>query len=122
MNKKTKTNPTTLSRARQMRRQPAEPEKRVWYHLQRKQLGGFKFRRQQPIGRFIVDFYCYEVKLVVELDGNSHFSQDEYDESPTEWLESQGYRVIRFTNVEVMTNMEGVLRVILSECEKYNRS
>ncbi|WP_420642830.1 endonuclease domain-containing protein [Candidatus Leptofilum sp.] len=117
MNKKPPTNPTLLHHAREMRQQPTEPERRLWQHLRRKQLGGFRFRRQQPLGAYIVDFYCHEARLIVEVDGDSHAFQEKYDAERTAWLEEQGNHVIRFWNVEVMQNLDGVLQVILAKCE-----
>jgi very-short-patch-repair endonuclease len=116
MNKNPFTDPALLQRAREMRREPTEPERRLWQKVRRKQLDGYKFRRQHPIGRFILDFYCHEARLVVELDGESHAFQEEYDAARTEWLEAQGLRVLRFPNQVVMKNMEGVLETILMAC------
>ncbi len=80
--------------------------------LRRNQLGGVYFRRQHPIGPFIVDFCCTEHNLIIELDGPLHDEQVEYDEERTEWLKAHGYRIIRFTNEQVRTNLEGVLMTI----------
>jgi len=73
---------------------------------------GFKFRRQAPIGRYIVDFVCFEQKLVIELDGGQHAVRQHYDHSRSEWLQSQGFKVLRFWNNDVMNNVEGVKEVI----------
>ncbi len=73
---------------------------------------GLKFRRQMPIGRFIVDFACVELKLIIELDGSQHADHKEYDEIRTVFLESKGYRVIRFWNNQVMKELGGVLKLI----------
>jgi very-short-patch-repair endonuclease len=116
MNQKPQTNPPLLKHAREMRRQPTEPERRLWQRLRRKQLGGYKFRRQQPLGSYIVDFYCHEACLIVEVDGDSHAFQEAYDAERTAWLEGEGHKVIRFWNVEVMQNLEGVLQVIEAAC------
>ena len=93
-------------------------EIKLWAHLRRKQLGGLKFRRQHPVYRFILDFFCYEHKLAIEIDGDSHAAPDQqaYDEARTEWLETRGYRVIRFTNRQVEHNIEGVLSEIARVC------
>ncbi|MGB1252562.1 MAG: endonuclease domain-containing protein [Candidatus Promineifilaceae bacterium] len=107
-----------LTYARKMRQAPTEPEKRVWAKLCGKQLNGYKFRRQHPLGRFILDFYCHKAKLAIELDGKSHADQAEYDAYRTEIIEAQGIQVIRFSNWDVMTNLEGVLIRILEICEK----
>ena len=77
-----------------------------------RQLSGFKFRRQHPIGAFIVDFYCPSEKLIIELDGSQHFDTQEYDQSRTEFLESQGYRLIRFWNDAVMHDLDAVMCAI----------
>jgi very-short-patch-repair endonuclease len=74
-------------------------ERRLWSHLRRRQVEGWKFRRQAPIGDYIVDFLCIAAKLVVELDGSSHNeTRSEYDQCRQEWLESQGYTVLRFSS------------------------
>ena len=118
MKRKLPTNPTILERARKMRKEPSGPEAKLWYFMKGKNLGGFRFRRQHPIDRFIVDFYCHETKLVVELDGNSHAEQREYDAIRTAWLESKGYTVIRFWNNQVVQDTESVLQLILAKCEE----
>jgi len=90
-----------------MRSNPTEAEKLLWAKLRRRQQDGFRFRRQQPLGSYIVDFYCSEAKLVVEIDGGQH--RPETDAERTDWLESRGYRVTRFWNNEVLGNIDGVL-------------
>ena len=100
--------------ARRLRKESTDAEKLLWGYLRRKSLFGFKFRRQEQIGDYIVDFVCYETKLIVELDGGHH-NQDEVkinDASRQKWLVSQGFSVIRFWNNEVMKNIEGVLQII----------
>ncbi len=84
----------------------------MWRHLKARQLSGLKFRRQEQIGRFIADFVCYECRLIVEADGGQHAGEQEKDAERTAWLESQGFRVIRFWNNEILNNIEGVLAVI----------
>ena len=86
----------------------------LWKSLQRRQLLGKKFRRQISIGRYIVDFYCAECSLVIELDGDAHFSItiDEYEAERTHYLEQQGLRIIRFENMELYENLDGVLETI----------
>jgi very-short-patch-repair endonuclease len=91
---------------------PTEPEKRLWRHLSNSQLGGFKFRRQAVIAPFIVDFLCPAKALVVEVDGDTHEVEADWRRDAV--LESQGYRVVRFSNTDVMGNMEGVLVTILA--------
>ncbi len=91
-----------------------DAERKLWFYLSRKQLDGYRFRRQSPIGRYIVDFVCYERKLVVELDGGQHNTEHRLrkDEQRTLWLHSQGFTVVRFWNNEVFENLEGVMEVI----------
>jgi very-short-patch-repair endonuclease len=100
--------------ARRLRRESTEAEKLLWSYLRRKSLFGFKFRRQEQIGDYIVDFVCYEKKLIIELDGGHH-NQDETkinDARRQIWLESQNFKVVRFWNNEVMKNIKGVLQKI----------
>ena len=97
-------------RARQMRNNPTEPEKRLWRHLSNGQVEGFKFRRQQVIGRFIADFVCVPAKLIIEVDGDTH--EEAADRARDKTLAEQGYRTIRVTNHDVMSNIDGVLRFI----------
>jgi very-short-patch-repair endonuclease len=96
------------STARQLRTRLTDAEQKLWQHIRGRQLMGFKFRRQAPIGKYIVDFVCFEQKLILELDGGQHAVQQNYDNARTEWLESQGFKVIRFWNNDVMNNIEGV--------------
>mgnify|MGYP001562296369 FL=1 len=100
--------------ARTLRKQQTEAEKRLWWFLRNRQISNCKFRRQQAVGPFIVDFLCLEKRLIVELDGGQHAEQSEkeYDEARTEFLASEGYRTMRFWNHDVLTNTEGVLEVI----------
>jgi very-short-patch-repair endonuclease len=102
--------------ARTLRKQMTPAEKLLWQHLRYKQIGGARFRRQHPIGRFIVDFYCPEHRLIVEVDGDVHVTQAGYDEARTALLEEQGYRVIRFTNQQVYQQMSAVLETIHTAC------
>ena len=100
--------------ARKLRRESTDEEKLLWSKLRRKYFFDCKFRRQEQIGDYIVDFVCYEKKLIIELDGGHH-NQDKtkmYDEIRQNWLNSQGFTVIRFWNSEVMRNIEGVLKVL----------
>jgi very-short-patch-repair endonuclease len=83
---------------------------RLWSRLRRKQLEGFRFRRQHPLGPYVVDFFCAEAKLIVEVDGGQHADDGE---ARTRWLEARGYRIVRFWNNDVLANTEGVLGKIL---------
>jgi len=89
-----------------------DAERALWKDIRRRQRLGFQFRRQYPIGPFIVDFVCLEKKLVIEVDGGQHNAQKQYDEARTSWLESRGFRVLRFWNNEVMREKEGVIQII----------
>lgn len=107
--------------ARELRKNQTEAEKNIWYRLLSEKKMGYKFLRQHPIGSFITDFYCYKLKLVIEVDGDSHAYQLEYDEVRTLYLEEQGLRVVRFWNNEVMENLGGVetrLNEVIREREK----
>ena len=112
--------PPLLQAARELRQPQTPAEQKLWFHLRNRQLDGLKFRRQHPIDKFITDFYCAEVKLCVEVDGDSHAEPDQikYDQARTEWLNECGCTVIRFTNREVFNQIEAVLQVIAAECRK----
>jgi very-short-patch-repair endonuclease len=97
-------------RAAEMRRNPTEPEKRLWRHLSNSQLGGHKFRRQSVIGWFIADFLCPQKALIVEVDGDTH--DEAKDRLRDDVLAGQGFRVLRVTNAEVMGNVDGALEAI----------
>lgn len=101
-------------RRKQLRNNSTSAEATLWKHLKGKQLEGKKFRRQHSIGNYIVDFYCPSEKLVVELDGAVHFTEQgaEYDRKRTRFLNALGIRVIRFENERVFEDIEGVLRAI----------
>jgi len=95
--------------ARNLRKNQTEAEKRLWYQLRRKGLGGYRFRRQAPIGPYVADFFCPAAKLIIELDGGQHDGRQAEDARRSAWLEDRGYRVVRFWNNEVFENMEGVM-------------
>ena len=99
-------------RARTLRGNATEAEKRIWSKLRDRRLAGHKFRRQVPIGPYIVDFFCPDGKLIVEVDGGQHALDAARDEKRTNWLESEGYRVVRFWNNVVLGNTDGVLDAI----------
>jgi very-short-patch-repair endonuclease len=105
---------TLLTRRKDLRNNPTDPEKLLWYQLRNSQLDGRKFRRQESIGHYIVDFYCPSEKLVVELDGEGHFDDDQikYDLARTKYLEVLGLRVIRFKNGEVLFDTDSVVKKI----------
>ncbi|HEX7777068.1 MAG TPA: endonuclease domain-containing protein [Parvibaculum sp.] len=102
-----------ITRARGLRANQTDAEKRLWSRLRNRALSGFKFKRQIPIGPYIVDFLCEEHRLVVELDGGQHDERAAKDAMRTQYLEGQRYRVIRFWNNDALANTEGVLTMIL---------
>ncbi|MBN1779410.1 MAG: endonuclease domain-containing protein [Candidatus Buchananbacteria bacterium] len=90
-------------------------ERKLWCYLSRRQILGHKFRRQVSVGRYVVDFYCYQLKLAIEVDGDAHFTLEaqEYDVERQFYIESFGVKFLRFTNDEVFNNIEGVLGKII---------
>lgn len=98
--------------ARELRNEPTPAEARLWRYLRRKQVDGWRFRRQHVFDRFIVDFYCPAARLVIEVDGPIHEQQQDYDALRTAFLEALGLRVLRFKNEDVFQNIEGVMTVI----------
>ncbi|MFH1746903.1 MAG: DUF559 domain-containing protein [Planctomycetota bacterium] len=107
--------PQTTTRARQMRQEAPFHERLLWSRLRNGQLGDLRFRRQHPVGPYIVDFYCARAKLAIELDGVSHEGRELYDEKRTEYLESQGLRVVRYADDEVLRDLDGVVYRIACE-------
>ena len=99
-------------RARQLRKNLTDAERLLWRKLRLWQLDGFKFRRQQPLGGYIVDFACLEKRLVIEIDGGQHAQQANYDTERDAWLREQRFVVLRFWNNDVLKNIDGVLEVI----------
>jgi very-short-patch-repair endonuclease len=103
-------------RARQLRRDMSEAEKKLWYHLRHRRMGGHRFRRQAPMGSYIADFACLSARLIIEVDGGQH-SEDAYealDVQRTEWLATRGYRVLRFWNSQVLTEIDSVTETIFN--------
>ena len=113
MHRRLRVPPLVLARARELRREQTPMELRLWEKLRHRQLGGLRFRRQHPIGRFIVDFYCPAHRLVIEIDGAVHGEQVERDQSRTAWLEEHGCKVLRFPNDDVRDELDRVLDSIL---------
>ena len=101
------------SRARDLRKDSTKAERVLWTHLRDRQLAGHKFRRQVPLGSYVVDFVCFERRLVIEIDGGHHGEQADHDRERSEWLESQGFQVLRFWNNEVLGQLDGVTQAIL---------
>ncbi|MFH1383036.1 MAG: endonuclease domain-containing protein [Chloroflexota bacterium] len=106
--------------SRLLRENMTDAEKCLWMQIRMKQLSGYQFYRQKPIDDYIVDFFCPKAKLVIEVDGSQHFSDEmiEYDRIRNKYLSSLGLRVLRFTNADIMTNSEGVLESIFENIEK----
>ncbi|HEX3448307.1 MAG TPA: endonuclease domain-containing protein [Isosphaeraceae bacterium] len=98
--------------ARELRKNMTDTERLLWSKLRGKQFGGFKFRKQSPIGQFIVDFVCFDRKVVIELDGGQHAISVEDDKKRSEWLKSQGFQVIRFWNHEFIEDSDMVMEAI----------
>jgi len=101
-----------LTHAKALRSAQTEAEQRLWYHLRAHRFMEFKFKRQKPVGLYIVDFICRERGLIVEVDGGQHAEQVAYDRRRDDWLRQQGFMVLRFWNHEVMLEIEGVLERI----------
>ncbi len=104
-------------RARALRKNPTDAERLLWRHLRMRQLGGHRFRRQHPLGSYIVAFFCHEKRLVVEVDGGQHATASARDQERDRWMSSRGYRVLRFWNNQVFSEIEGVKQVILDTLE-----
>jgi very-short-patch-repair endonuclease len=107
------------ARSRELRSSMTDAEIALWGKLRRKQLHGLQFYRQKPLGKFIVDFYCPAAQLVIEIDGGQHYQDDGRirDGLRDGYLESLGLRVLRFSNLDVLTNMDGVIAAIVQRLE-----
>jgi very-short-patch-repair endonuclease len=117
MQKRHRIYPSILENARELHHAQTRAEGLLWGRL-RNRAQTFKFRRQHPIDRFIVDFYCAEARLVIELDGDSHteLDQAEYNAARTDWLEACGYKIVRFSNEDVYKRLDDVTREIYLAC------
>ncbi|SDU07575.1 endonuclease domain-containing protein [Halopseudomonas salegens] len=102
--------------AKQLRRQMTDAERVLWYHLRSHRLAGQKFRRQQPLGKYVVDFVHFGARVIVEADGGQH-NESPHDVARDEWLQAQGFRVLRFWNNEILLNTQQVLEVIYAAVE-----
>jgi very-short-patch-repair endonuclease len=109
--------PKIMRQAGKLRKDSTPAERKLWSRIRNEQLG-VKFRRQHAIGNYIPDFYSPKAKLIIELDGSQHLDQEEYDQERTKYLETQGYKVIRFWNNEVMNNIDAVILAIMNALEK----
>ena len=101
---------------KELRKNSTDAECALWRRLRAHQLAGYKFRRQQPVGPYIVDFVCFEKRVIVELDGGQHSERIVSDGKRSAWLQSQEFRMLRFWNHEVLQNLEAVTGVIFREC------
>ena len=109
-------NPTRV-RARRLRCNPTDVERLLWQRLRLWQVDDYKFRRQQPLGKYIVDFVCLQKRLVVELDGGQHAEEPDYDAERDTWLRHQGFTVLRFWNNDVLKNIDGVMELIVKSLQ-----
>ena len=98
--------------ARALRKNMTDVELLLWHKIRSRQLQNIRFRRQHPIGRYIVDFICLETKLIIELDGGQHADQKSYDTMRDTWLSQQGFKILRFWNNDILENMDGVIEFI----------
>jgi len=114
--------PQGYKKARLLRKEPTPAERKLWAYLRGNKLNGVNFRRPHAIGNYVADLCAIREKLVIELDGSQHLEQAEYDIERTEYLESQGYKVIRFWNNQVMNDIEGVIRAIVLAMEPESHS
>ncbi len=103
---------SSIEKARKLRKNMTDAETKLWQLIRKRQVLGFKFRKQAPIGPFIADLVCFEKKLIIEIDGGQHKDRKTYDEKRTQWLVSQGFEVIRFWNNDVLKDSENVLQAI----------
>ncbi len=102
--------------ARRLRKNATDTENFLWNHLRAKRFADFKFRRQVPIGPYIVDFVCFEKRVIVECDGGQHMEQKDKDGQRDRWFQNQGYRVLRFWDNQVFQNLEIILEEIVKAC------
>lgn len=105
--------PITTQNARSLRRNLTLPETKLWQAIRDRQMSDVRFRRQHPIGKYIADFAAHDKKLVIELDGGQHQDQTDYDQARTMYLQSQGWRVLRFWNNDVLDNLDGVMATVI---------
>ncbi len=98
--------------ARLLRRRSPDAERHLWHHLRDRRLAGYRFRRQEPIGPYFADFVCLDTRLIVEADGGQHSDASKRDDERTRYLESLGYRVVRFWNHEILGHTDAVLEQI----------
>ncbi len=120
--KRLRIHPEIQQRASEFRHLLSPAEEKLWQAIRNRQLGGYKIRRQAPIGPYIADFYCADLYLVIEIDGPSHTDQTEYDGLRTAWFEGQGCTMIRFLNEQIFYQLDEVLSEIARVCERIKAS
>lgn len=101
--------------ARDNRKNSPSPEWKIWHEVLKNKNTGYKFTKQKPIGNYILDFYCSKLLLAVEIDGDSHYEDENYDVKRTKVLNNAGVKVIRYTNLDVMSNLEGVYEDLVEQ-------
>lgn len=118
-----KYNPNLKKFSQKLRKEQTPAERKLWKYLRKNQINNLKFTRQKPIGKYIADFYCHKLKLVIEIDGDRHYKnqEPEKDKVRDEFFKNQNLKVIRFNNYDVYKNIEGVLKTIWKEVEKFEK-
>ncbi len=106
--------PKTKDNSRNLRKNMTDVEQMLWAKVRGRQLQGFHFRWQHPIGDYIIDFICLELKLIIELDGSQHQDQQQYDMNRSQWLQTKGFELLRFWNSDILDNFDGVMQTIYS--------
>jgi very-short-patch-repair endonuclease len=117
-------NKAYTARRKALRRSLSKSEAVMWIHLSRKQINGFKFRRQYSVNQYVIDFYCPRLKLTIEIDGDSHYGSlsQKYDNERQKYIESFGIQFLRFTNDDICTNLDSVLQMIYDWTERYKET
>jgi very-short-patch-repair endonuclease len=110
-----KLNKKLLPLAQTLRKTPTDAEQHLWNHLRNKQLFDLKFRRQQPMGHYIVDFVCFQKRIIIEVDGGQHAENKRKDTQRDSWLRQNGFKILHFWNNDILKNIDGVLEVIAQE-------
>ncbi len=113
--------PKGYENARKLRKELTPAERKLWAYLRGDKLNGINFRRQHAIGNYIADFCSPKAKLIIELDGSQHLEQEEYDKERTKYLELQGYKVIRFWNNQVTSDINGVILAVTFAIEEIQK-
>ena len=104
--------PKIKHNSRNLRKNMTDVERILWAKVRSRQLQGFRFRRQHPIGKYIVDFVCLELKLIIELDGGQHMNQQQYVTNRSQWLQKNGFKTVRFWNNDILDNLDGIMETI----------